>query len=70
MVKKFTVDPSRALRKSNINEIIKNNAMRQLQSKKTVMRGNNRAVPLLKGKKRNARSGNFGTKAIGGGNLG
>ena len=70
MVKKFTVDPSRALRKSNINEIIKNNAMRQLESKKRVMRGNNRAVPLVKGKLKNARSGNFGTKAIGGGNLG
>ncbi len=62
MVKKFIRSPNKIASKANITEITRKNSMRKLESKKKVMRGNNRAVPLVKGSLNNPRSGNFATK--------
>ncbi len=62
MVKKFIVNPNKIGSKANITEITRKNSVRKLETKKTVMRGNNRAVPLVKGNLHKPRSGNFATK--------
>ena len=70
MVKKFIRNPAEISRKSSIASITKANTIAKLESPKKTIRGNNRAVPLVKGKLNNPRAGNFGSKRIGGGNVG
>jgi len=70
MVKAFIRNPAIISRKSSINEITKANTIKKLDTPKKLVRGNNRAVPLVRGNLNNPRSGNFANKRIGGGNLG
>jgi len=70
MVKKFIRNPALISTKSNISAITKKNTITKLETPKRIIRKNNRAVPLVKGKRNNPRAGNFGTKPIGGGLLG
>lgn len=67
MVKAFIRNPAKISRKSSIAQITKANTIQKLESPKKILRGNNRAVPLVKGKLQNPRAGNFGSKRIGGG---
>jgi len=62
MVKKFIRNPALISNKANISEITRKNTVRQLETKKRVIRGNNRAVPLVRGSLNNPKSGNFATK--------
>jgi hypothetical protein len=62
MVKKFIRNPALISNKANISQITKKNTMRKLETKKRVIRGNNRAVPLVRGSLHNPKSGNFATK--------
>ncbi len=62
MVKKFIRNPALINTKANISEITKKNTTRKLETPKKLIRGNNRAVPLVRGSLNNAKSGNFATK--------
>jgi len=62
MVKKFIRNPALISNKANISEITKKNTMRKLETPKKLIRGNNRAVPLVRGSLNNPKSGNFATK--------
>jgi len=62
MVKKFIRNPALISNKANISEITKKNTMRKLETQKRIIRGNNRAVPLVRGSLNNPKSGNFATK--------
>ncbi len=63
MVKKFIRNPNLIANKASISEITKQNSINKLETPKgKVIRGNNRAVPLVRGSLNNARSGNFATK--------
>ena len=62
MVKKFIRNPALINNKANISEITKKNTIRKLETTKRVIRGNNRAVPLVRGSLNNPKSGNFATK--------
>ena len=63
MVKKFIRNPALISRKSDISAITKQNTIKKLETPKNkIIRGNNRAVPLVRGSLNNPRSGNFATK--------
>ena len=62
MVKKFIRNPALINTKSSIAEITKKNTIRKMETPKKLIRGNNRAVPLVRGSLNNAKSGNFATK--------
>ncbi len=63
MVKKFIRNPALISTKADISAITKQNTIKKLETpKRKVLRGNNRAVPLVRGSLHNARSGNFATK--------
>ena len=62
MVKKFIRNPALINSKADISAITKQNSINKLETPKRIIRGNNRAVPLVRGSLNNAKSGNFATK--------
>jgi len=62
MVQANIRNPSLISRKSSLSNIVKQNTIKKLETPKTIIRKNNRAVPLVKGKLNNPRAGNFATK--------
>lgn len=62
MVKKFIRNPALISNKADISAITKQNSINKLETPKKLIRGNNRAVPLVRGSLHNAKAGNFATK--------
>ncbi len=62
MVKKFIRNPALIANKADISKITKQNSINKLETTKRIIRGNNRAVPLVRGSLNNPKSGTFATR--------